>query len=97
MLSGSPSRSRGPGNSSRKKSASRASKHRKPLGTILRGWLSEGGVAAVEAVPDRLDGTAVEAGCKTGLAEGEPSLVPAETGGSARKSHRSSARSLAVK
>ena len=37
------------------------------------GWLSEGGVVgAVEEVPDGLDDTAVEAGCTTGLAEGEP-------------------------
>src|SRR3954466_9982414 len=33
--SGSPKRSRGPGNSSRKKSASPAPKDRRPLGTIL--------------------------------------------------------------
>src|SRR5215471_7139109 len=44
-LSGNPSRSRGPGSSSRKKSASWASKERSPLGTIRTGWLSEGGVA----------------------------------------------------
>src|SRR4029077_8270552 len=37
MLSGSPSRSRGPGSSSRKKSASWASKERSPFGTILTG------------------------------------------------------------
>src|SRR5450432_2224877 len=41
ILSGSPSRSRGPGKSSRKKSASWASKDRKPFGTILMGRLSE--------------------------------------------------------
>ena len=35
MLSGRPSRSRGPGSSSKKKSASCASKDRNPLGTIL--------------------------------------------------------------
>ena len=39
--SGSPSRSRGPGSSSRKKSLSSSSKERRPLGTILIGWLSE--------------------------------------------------------
>ena len=41
MLSGSPSRSRGPGSSSRKKSASCSSKDRSPLGTILIGRWSE--------------------------------------------------------
>src|SRR6516164_1278537 len=46
MLSGKPSRSRGPGNSSRKKSASLASNERKPFGTILIGWLSDVGVTA---------------------------------------------------
>ena len=40
-VSGSPSRSRGPGNSSRKKSASRASNDRRPLGMTFRGRLSE--------------------------------------------------------
>src|SRR5580704_1615995 len=42
-LSGKPSRSRAPGNSSRKKSASFASKDRSPLGTIRIMRLSEGG------------------------------------------------------
>ena len=41
MLSGSPSRSRGPGSNSRKKSASCSSKDRSPLGTILIGRWSE--------------------------------------------------------
>ena len=43
---GQSSRSRGPGSSSRKKSASWASKDRKPFGTILMGWLSEFGVSS---------------------------------------------------
>ena len=48
MLSGRPSRSLGPGNSSRKKSASPASKDRKPFGTILIADGSEaGGVVGV--------------------------------------------------
>src|SRR5499427_3268941 len=55
MLSGSPSRSRGPGSSSRKKSASWASKDRNPFGKILTGWLSEVGVVPVgEEVPEGL-------------------------------------------
>src|SRR4029453_7046580 len=66
-LSGSPSRSRGPGSSSRKKSASWASKERKPFGTILMGWWSEVGV--VGEVPDRLDAIAVDGSCVTA---GEP-------------------------
>src|SRR5262249_61634500 len=41
MLSGSPSRSRGPGSSSTKKSASCSSNDRSPLGTILIGCMSE--------------------------------------------------------
>src|SRR6266542_4243717 len=41
MLSGRPSRSRGPGSSSRKKSASWASKECRPFGTIRTGWLLE--------------------------------------------------------
>src|SRR5437879_4670643 len=45
MLSGKPSRSRGPGSSSRKKSASWASNERKPFGTILTASGSEKGVA----------------------------------------------------
>jgi hypothetical protein len=40
MLSGSPFRSRGPGSSSRKKSASWASNERRPFGTIRIGSLS---------------------------------------------------------
>src|ERR1700738_1260571 len=67
-LSGNPSRSRGPGNSSRKKSASWASKDRKPFGTILMGWWSEVGVVA--EVLDRLDASAVDGGCETGVLEG---------------------------
>src|SRR5271166_5322194 len=50
MLSGSPSRSRGPGSNSRKKSASWASKDRNPFGTILIGWWSETGVGPVTGV-----------------------------------------------
>src|SRR3954452_19967815 len=42
-LSGNPSRSRGPGSSSRKKSASWASKERRPFGTILTGVEMVGG------------------------------------------------------
>ena len=54
MLSGSPSRSRGPGNSSRKKSASPASKHRSPLGTIGEPTLARAvrRVVSVQARPD---------------------------------------------
>src|SRR6266567_94779 len=52
IVSGSPSRSRGPGTSSRKKSASWASKERRPFGTILTGWLSEVGGVAVADEPD---------------------------------------------
>ena len=51
MLSGSPSRSRGPGRSSRKKSASWASKERNPLGTTFRGRWSDEGVMAGVAGP----------------------------------------------
>src|ERR1700730_14132718 len=66
-LAGSPSRSRGPGSSSRKKSASWASKEPKPFGTILMGWWSQVGV--VGEVPDRLDAIAVDGSCVTA---GEP-------------------------
>src|SRR6516165_1192675 len=80
MLSGSPSRSRGPGSSSRKKSASCSSKERNPFGTILRGWLSEVGVAGVfEEVPDRLDATARDEACTAGVATGEPIPLPTRT------------------
>ena len=48
MLSGNPSRSRGPGSSSRKKSASCSSKDRSPFGTILIGRWSESDCADVE-------------------------------------------------
>ena len=52
MLSGNPSRSRGPGKSSRKKSASWASKERSPLGTIRTGAPSESDVVpAVHELP----------------------------------------------
>src|ERR1700736_4109622 len=64
-LSGSPSLSRGPGNSSRKKSASCSSKDRKPFGTILMGCWSEIGV--VEEVLDRLEASTVNEGCETGV------------------------------
>src|ERR1700747_2700719 len=78
MLSGKPSRSRGPGSNSRKKSASCASKERSPLGTILMGGLSEVGVlAVVEGTPDGLDGTAVDEGCTAWAAKGEPAPLPA--------------------
>src|ERR1700691_1387091 len=66
ILSGSPSRSRGPGNSSRKKSASCASKERRPLGTILAGLLST--VDDLAAVPDEPDAGIVGGVCKTGVA-----------------------------
>src|SRR6516162_4750277 len=102
MLSGSPSRSRGPGSNSRKKSASCASNDRSPFGTILTAWLSEVGVVAVgEEVPDGLDVTAMDEGCTTGTSEGEPALLRTGTtcrlsDCSAKKCRRSSAMSLAV-
>src|SRR5450432_926801 len=73
ILSGSPSRSRGPGRSSRKKSASWASKERNPFGTILIGWWSEVGV--VGPVPDRLAAIDVDGGCTTGVIAGELILL----------------------
>jgi hypothetical protein len=73
ILSGNPSRSRGLGNNSRKKSASRASKDRNPFGTIFTGWLSEFGVAwVVQEVPAGVDATVEIAWCAIGVAEGEP-------------------------
>src|SRR5712671_921568 len=76
IVSGSPSRSRGPGSSSRKKSASWASKERNPFGTILSGWLSEVGVVVVlEGVPEEPDTTEEDGDCTTGLSKGEPSLL----------------------
>src|SRR5438067_7540371 len=69
IVSGSPSRSRGPGSSSRKKSASWASKERRPFGTILTGWLSEVGGGAVAEEPDVPE---AGEGCTTGVAEGKP-------------------------
>src|ERR1700738_4311695 len=73
MLSGTPSRSRGPGSSSRKKSASWASKDRRPFGTILIGWPSRIRVGAVaEEVPAEPDPTGGVDGCTAGTAEGEP-------------------------
>src|SRR5438445_125960 len=53
MLSGRPLRSRGPGSSSRKKSASWASKERNPFGTILTGLLSRPDLG-VQEDPDRV-------------------------------------------
>src|SRR5947207_292302 len=91
ILSGSPSRSRGPGNSSRKKSASWASKDRKPFGTILMSWWSEVGVVGVTAVPDP---PTVEGGCTLGVTAAEPMLLG--LGRWVRKCRRSSARSVAV-
>src|SRR5262249_43137461 len=102
MLSGSPSRSRGPGNNSRKKSASWASKDRNPLGTILMGWLSEVGVDPIFAgEPEGLEPPAVDEGSMTGVADGVEAAIPPGTDGgwavcSARKCRRSSARSFAV-
>src|ERR1700726_1793411 len=62
-LSGNPSRSRGPGSSSRKKSASAASKERKPLGTMLTGWVCQVGVfqdfREDAEVPEGVDGGGV--------------------------------------
>src|ERR1700690_4226036 len=75
-LSGKPSRSRGPGSSSRKKSASWASKDRKPFGTILMGWWS--GVGVGEEAPDRLDAIDVDGGCTTAVAAREP--IPRASG-----------------
>src|SRR5947209_7543755 len=73
MLSGNPARSRGPGNSSRKKSASWASKDRKPFGTIRS---AEVGVVAVaveaDVAADWLDASAIEGGWVGAVAEGEP-------------------------
>src|ERR1700693_3942063 len=78
-LSGSPSRSRGPGSSSRKKSASCASKDRKPFGTILMGWWSDVGVVgSAEEAPDRLAGMDVDGSWTTAVAEREP--IPLASG-----------------
>src|ERR1700735_3775395 len=66
MLSGSPSRSRGPGSSSRKKSASWASKDRNPFGTILTGC------------PTRLD---VVAEVAQALGESDDALAASNTPG----------------
>src|SRR5579871_5942813 len=99
ILSGKPSRSRGPGSNSRKKSASWASKDRKPFGTILRSCWSEDGVAD-DVAPDRLDAIEVEGGAAAVV---EPGPTPLTLGPdcwlmvcSARKCRRSSAMSLAV-
>src|ERR1700730_7202126 len=92
MLSGSPSRSRGPGRSSRKKSASWASKDRNPFGTILIGLLSEVGVVGVTPVPDPSN---VDCGT-TGVIEGEPMAFVMGLGCWVRKCRRSSAMSFAV-
>src|SRR5450755_1850003 len=86
-LSGNPSRSRGPGNSSRKKSASWASKDRKPFGTILMGRLG------VTDVPDLLKGEDVST---TGETEGELVALGLGLGCSAIKCRKSSAMSLPV-
>src|SRR5438445_11689712 len=100
MLSGKPSRLRGPGSSSRKKSASWASNERRPFGTILTGWLSEVGVAGVgEGVPEEPDATVGDAGGMTALSEEELALLPTGaddwlTDCSAKKCRRSSARSF---
>src|SRR5262245_50279848 len=67
ILSGKPSRSRGPGSSSRKKSASWASNDRSPLGTILIGWMSE--VGRLKGVPEEPDATGGNEGCAAGLGE----------------------------
>src|ERR1700738_4086998 len=76
MLSGNPSRSRGPWSSSRKKSASWASKDRKPFGTILISrWSEVGGVGGVaDVAPERLDTIDVDGGCTTGVIAGVPML-----------------------
>src|SRR5438876_11821355 len=102
MLSGNPSRSRGPGSSSRKKSASWASNDRRPFGTIWTGWLSEVAVAGVgEGVPEEPDAIEGDGGNTAGWDAGEPSLLLTGadswlTGCSARKWRRYSARSFAV-
>src|SRR5437763_1966231 len=73
IISGRPSRSRGPGNNSRKKSASWASKDRKPFGTIVMGRAPEVGVVTlVEDARERLDEIAVDSSVKSGAIEGEP-------------------------
>src|SRR5271169_1681574 len=76
ILSGSPSRSRGPGSNSKKKSASWASKDRKPFGTILISWWSEIGVVGVaEVAPERLDAIDVDGGPTTRVIAGVPMLL----------------------
>ncbi len=91
MLSGSPSRSRGPGSSSRKKSASCASKDRRPFGTILIGRWSESDCRDVSGsgADSRVDPGGVLVG--TAGAPGE-AVPPAAW----RNRRRSSAMSLAV-
>src|ERR1700733_7390001 len=93
MLSGNPSRSRGPGSNSRKKSASWASKDRKPFGTILMNSWFEAGVVGVTDVPDR---PKVEGGSTTGVTEGELLALGMGLGCSAKKCRKSSAKSLPV-
>src|SRR2546428_299922 len=87
ILSGNPSRSRGPGSNSRKKSASWASNDRKPFGTILIGCLSlAGGVVGTQI------GVATSVSPRVWLA----TVDVAAEGVSLRKCLRSSAKSLAV-
>src|SRR6266542_1997195 len=100
MLSGSPSRSRGPGSRCRKKSASPASKERSPFGTILTGWPTEIGVVVEEGLEES-DALTVEDEGAIGVLEcAEAALPPGPdcefTLCSARKWRRSAARSFAV-
>ena len=69
MLSGSPSAWRGPGRSSRKKSASCSSKDRRPLGTTLISW---GGFVPVVADDQRPPEFLAAFGCDVGAVSALP-------------------------
>ena len=69
MLSGSPSAWRGPGRSSRKKSASCSSKDRRPLGTTLMSW---GGLVPVVADDRRPPEFLAAFGCDVGAVSALP-------------------------
>src|SRR5580658_6158638 len=91
MLSGSPSRSRGPGSNSRKKSASCSSKDRSPFGTILIGRPSEsdGLDVAGSGADSSVDPGGVLMGADGARGETAPTVVW-------RNDRKSSAMSLAV-
>ncbi len=105
IVSGSPSRSRGPGSSSRKKSLSSSSKERRPLGTIRRGGCEPESGAGIDGrgvlstsarTVAPLPAAASEAGSTVASGARSVTASGSQSGHAAKNAWRSSSRSATL-